>query len=142
MSQTYARESDPASDSGIMVMTPATLPYVVEDMRRRLGGDERLMADIIAMFVVDCPLRLAQIKIAVEARDAEEIRISAHALKGAAGNLSARPIVQLALALELMAQGRPIDSRALDAAWARLEIEGARLLAALQRASNAGRSLR
>ena len=58
------------------------------------------------MFLDDCPERLASIKAAVDARDGEAIRTTAHALKGAAGTLSARALFEAAQTLErLGAQG-------------------------------------
>jgi HPt (histidine-containing phosphotransfer) domain-containing protein len=44
---------------------------------------------VIGLFLDDCPARLRAINAAVDARDCESIRIEAHGLKGAAGNLSA-----------------------------------------------------
>ena len=74
-------------------------------MRRRLGDDE-LIAEITRLFLADCPVRLAEIKAAVDARDRDAIRTAAHALKGAAGELSAAPVAECARALERMAEAR------------------------------------
>jgi HPt (histidine-containing phosphotransfer) domain-containing protein len=57
-------------------------------MWRRLGSNE-LGAEVTQRFVVDCRARLAQSRAAVAARDPDAIRIPVHALKGAAGYLSA-----------------------------------------------------
>jgi HPt (histidine-containing phosphotransfer) domain-containing protein len=76
-------------------------------------------------------LRLAQIKAAVVARDRDAIRTAAHALKGAAANLSAVPVAECASALEVMAERGTIDPLTADAAWARLETECERLVAVL-----------
>jgi HPt (histidine-containing phosphotransfer) domain-containing protein len=66
----------------------------------RVGGDPELFAEVIQLFLADCPVRVAAINAAVEARDAEGIRVAAHALKGAAGNLSATGLVAAARTLE------------------------------------------
>ena len=100
-------------------------------MRRRLGDDE-LVVEVAAIFLADCPARLAQIEAAVAARDREAIRSAAHALKGATLNVSAAPLVECARALEDMAERGPIDGVAADAAWAHLETESARLVEALE----------
>ena len=59
------------------------------ELMERLGGDTELLAEVIELFLEDCPKRLAAIKAAVDERDAELIRTTAHALKGAAGTISA-----------------------------------------------------
>jgi two-component system sensor histidine kinase/response regulator len=106
-------------------------PLAVQEMRRRLGDDDEFVAEVMAMFLVDCPARLAQLKIAVAARDREEIRSVAHALKGAAGNLSATAVSECASALESMAADGVFDQFAADAMYARLEAESARVIGVL-----------
>ena len=110
---------------------PAVALIAVDEMRRRLDDDE-LVVEIIAMFLADCPARLAQIEAAVAARDREAIRIGAHAFKGSTLNVGATTVVECAQALECMAERGPIDAVAADAAWARLQAESARLVEALQ----------
>ena len=106
------------------------------DLLRRLCGDEALLAEVIALFLVDCPARLATIKLAVDARDGERIRTAAHALKGAAANLSARGVMEAARALEQIGASGDLDH--VTAAWSLLEAEGARLLMALGDESTGG----
>jgi two-component system, sensor histidine kinase and response regulator len=101
------------------------------DLLKRLSGDEDLLADVIKMFVEDCPRRLEAIRGGVERRDAVQVRSEAHALKGAAGNLSAGAVFAAARALEAAAaEGR------LEAAsdlCERLSTEADRLLTLLRR---------
>jgi len=111
-------------------LSPAS-PIHLDEMRRRLGDDD-LIAEITSIFLVDCPVRLAAIKTAVDARDRDAIRTAAHALKGAAGALSAAPVAECAYALERMAEAGDIDPALADAAWASLQAESARLVAALE----------
>jgi two-component system sensor histidine kinase/response regulator len=118
-------------DRRVSGRSPATAPLGLEEMRRRLGSNE-LVAEVTEMFLADCPARLAQIKAAVAARDPGAIRTIAHALRGAAGNLSATPVAECAGALELMAADEAFDPIAADAMFARLEAESTRLLAVLR----------
>ncbi len=68
---------------------------------------------MIRLFLEDCPVRLAAISAAVDREDAEEIRATAHALKGAAGNLSATKLVDATAVLERIgAEGRLYAARA------------------------------
>ena len=112
-------------------MSAAAAPFAVEDMRRRLGSDQ-LIAEVTQLFLDDCPVRLAQIKTAVAARDRNAIRIASHSLKGAAWSLSAAPVAEHAGALEAMAADAAFDPIAADDVYGRLEAESARLVAVLR----------
>jgi HPt (histidine-containing phosphotransfer) domain-containing protein len=96
-----------------------------------LGGDEQLCSDVIQLFIEDCPARLAAIKSAVDARDADAIRSAAHALKGAAGNLSAKSLFTAAMTLERVAAERRLEAAA--AAWRQLSTEAALVMDSLRR---------
>jgi HPt (histidine-containing phosphotransfer) domain-containing protein len=62
----------------------------------------------------------------VDSRDAEQIRMAAHALKGAAGNLSAQGLFDAAGRLERIgAEGR---LEAAEAAWRGLLVEAANVI--------------
>lgn len=101
-----------------------------EELRERLCGDEDLVGIIVDLFVEECPAWLAAIVGAVEAADPERIRISAHALKGAAGNLSAHSLTAIASRLEhLSAEG---NLPSCSATCAELSVECDRLLRTLR----------
>jgi HPt (histidine-containing phosphotransfer) domain-containing protein len=102
-----------------------------DDVMRYVGGDEELFVEVIRLFLEDCPARLSGIKAAVERGDAEAIRQTAHALKGAAGNLSAAGLCEAARTLERIGADGRIDAAA--AAWRRLAAEAASVLDALRR---------
>jgi signal transduction histidine kinase/CheY-like chemotaxis protein len=104
----------------------------------RLGGDEKLFLDVIQLFLDDCPLRLAAIKAAVDDLDAERLRTAAHALKGAAANLSATGLFEAAAVLERMGAERRLD--AAQAAWRQLSIEAALVLDLLRQCERSGSS--
>jgi HPt (histidine-containing phosphotransfer) domain-containing protein len=74
-----------------------------EELRERLCDDEELVGTIVDLFVEECPAWLAAIVDAVAAADLERIRISTHALKGAAANLSAHSLTAVAGRLEQVA---------------------------------------
>lgn len=102
-------------------------------LRRRLSGDEALMAVVIRMFLDDLPVRLAAAGDAVAGRDAAAIRAAAHALKGSAANLAADGLCEAARALERVVAESRMD--AADAAWQRLSIEASTVAAVLERHS-------
>jgi signal transduction histidine kinase/CheY-like chemotaxis protein len=96
----------------------------------RIGGDTDLMREVVRLFLEDCPVRLSAIRSAITAGDAGALRAAAHALRGAAGTLSARGVVDAALVMERM--GAENQLGAAEAAWKRLNAEAAHLAAALQ----------
>jgi signal transduction histidine kinase/CheY-like chemotaxis protein len=96
----------------------------------RVGGDTELMREVIRLFLEDCPARLSAVRSAIAAGDAEGLRGAAHALRGAAGTLSARGVVDAAMVLERM--GAENRLAAAEAAWKTLNAEAAHLAAALQ----------
>ena len=100
----------------------------------RMGGDQQLFADVVRVFLEDCPERLAAIKTAVDQRNADAIRRSAHALKGAASNLAANDVFEAANTLERLGAEARLD--AAEAAWRRLSGAAAELLDILRRVQN------
>jgi len=112
-----------------------------KEVMERLGGDEALFQDVVQVFLSDCPVQLAAIKAAVDRGDADEIRRISHALKGAAGNLSAKGLFEAARTLERLGAERRTD--AARAAWRTLSVEAAAVVDALKRfeASSTDRAL-
>ena len=110
--------------------TPAAQTFDRQALLDRVAGDEQLMAEVIRMFLEDCPTRMAAIRQAVEEKSPASIRSAAHALKGAAGNLGANGLFEAAGILERVGAESRID--AADAAWRRLSAEAANALAVLR----------
>jgi two-component system sensor histidine kinase/response regulator len=102
----------------------------------RLGHDEELFADVVQVFLADCPGRLAAIKAAVDARDGEQIRTTSHALKGAAANLSAAALVDEARTLERIGAENWLD--AAEAGWRHLSIDAMLVMNALRELDSDG----
>jgi signal transduction histidine kinase/CheY-like chemotaxis protein len=109
--------------------TAASPAFDHEAFLNRVGGDEDLRDDVIRLFLDDCPRCLQAIKDAVDRRDPELIRTTAHALKGAAGNLAANGLFEAATAMEQV--GAESRMSAVEAAWRRLSSEAADLMNAL-----------
>jgi PAS domain S-box-containing protein len=94
-------------------------------------GNRRLLQKLINLFLADYPLRLAHIKNALRAGDAEALARAAHALKGAVGNFAAK---NAAAAVQLIEGfGRAGDIRAASNALTMLESELALLRGELKR---------
>ena len=101
-----------------------------EELRERLCGDEELVGTIVDLFVEECPAWLAAVVDAVDSGDLERIRASAHALKGAAGNLSAHSLAAAASRLE--SRGLEGNLIACRAVCSELSAECDRLLGTLR----------
>jgi signal transduction histidine kinase/CheY-like chemotaxis protein len=123
----------PAERAAAPDVDPAANPEPIDRpaLLDRLGGDEGLLTEVSRIFLEDCPVRLAAIRSAIEARDAERIRTSAHALKGAAANLSARGLFEAASTLERLGAESRLD--AAEAASRLVAGEASNVMDALRR---------
>jgi CheY-like chemotaxis protein/HPt (histidine-containing phosphotransfer) domain-containing protein len=102
----------------------------------RVGGDHELLREVLRLFLEDCPERLGAIRAAITAADPEALRNAAHALRGAAGTLSAAGLVEACTVLERIGSEHRLD--AAEAAWRTLNTEAAHLVGALQALEGAG----
>ena len=80
-------------------------------LERQTGGDTSLRAEIVQMFLEDCPQRLDDIGAAIAAGDLPGLSSSSHALKGSAAYLKATTVRECAAELERCArEGRIGDA--------------------------------
>jgi signal transduction histidine kinase/HPt (histidine-containing phosphotransfer) domain-containing protein/ActR/RegA family two-component response regulator len=122
---------DPAMLDAVVGNTRSDVfPIDLQDFRRRVGGDEQLLREILCIFTRECEGQLAAIREAVQAADAGRIMVTAHALKGAAGNISATRLSEAARDLERIGSECRLDAAA--AAWRVLSDEAVRVLDALR----------
>ncbi len=75
----------------------------------RLGGREEMIERFIAMFTRNVAAFQESLLSAVENRDGEQIRIQAHSIRGAAGNISARRVWRTASDIEAHAREGRLD---------------------------------
>ena len=102
--------------------------FDLEAFGRQTGGDASLGAEIIQMFLEDCPVVVADIRAAVTQGDAAALASSAHSLKGSASYMAASIVRGHAAELEHMGQQKALDAAPavldeLDAAVAALIAE-------------------
>ncbi len=72
----------------------------IEEFKKRVGGDENLMHELFEIYADECEEKLNRIRIAVEEKDSEKLEKSAHNLKGASANISAKAVYETAYELE------------------------------------------
>ncbi len=96
----------------------------------RLDGDESVLRELAELFLAHCPAILAQLRDAVERRDAEALQHSAHKLKSATGNFFAHATHNALQHLENLGQDNDLSS--VDESYTTLKRELDRLQTALQ----------
>ena len=97
----------------------------VQEALARVEGDRELLRELAVMLRDESPRLLLDIKRCAEVRDAKGLVASAHSLKGACANLSAKPAANAALALEMLGRASRFDE--VTARVAELELESRRL---------------
>ena len=125
------------NDSSTLTVQPgpvrpaATSFFDLADLERTMDGDQSLVREMVAIFLDDCPLQMAALKAAVDARDPVQIRTTAHALKGSAGYLRATQVFEAARNLEAL--GREGALAEADTVHQHLVVEIARLVEELRK---------
>ncbi len=109
-------------------MMPAWSPVV---MIERLGGDEELARQLVALFIGECPRMMTEMRESVTSGDADRVRRAAHAFKGSVGNFTDNAPMTTAFELEQAARDASLDTA--PALLARLELEVETFLDALRR---------
>ena len=71
-----------------------------EGALRRMGGDESLLYEVIAIFREDVVKRLESLSQAIDAGNSDDAQLHAHAIKGSAANVGATRIQELAEVME------------------------------------------
>ncbi len=89
----------------------------------RLDGDAELLEQILEVFKADCPSRLTAVDQALAANNAEGLAAAAHAIKGAALNLSANRLAVVAGALESTGHRRALGEGPALVASLHLEVQ-------------------
>jgi two-component system sensor histidine kinase/response regulator len=77
-------------------------PIDLESALIRFEGDKEFFKEMLQEFSSYVPKQLEKLAEAIKGGDAKVVEREAHSLKGGAGNLGAKPIVDLALQLELL----------------------------------------
>jgi HPt (histidine-containing phosphotransfer) domain-containing protein len=96
-----AEEESPAPSAEIKGADAATLDAPA--LLRRLGGNRKLLAQVVQLFRADCTKRMSEFEAAVAGLDWVRLRQEAHTLKGTLGNICANAAYAAALKLEKLA---------------------------------------
>ena len=80
------------------------------DLMERLDNDYFLAVELAKLFITDAREKLVSLQSAIEQQDGPEIEKTAHALKGAASNLSAGKVRYIAGLVEIAGKNNDIDT--------------------------------
>ena len=81
-------------------MAAPAQPVDLSVAMRYLGGDRRLLLELVGIFLDDGPKRLDSLRVAMSASDNRQIEQVAHSLRGSAAILGATDLQSAAVALE------------------------------------------
>jgi CheY-like chemotaxis protein len=101
-----------------------------DELLQRLYGDEQLAADVVRLFIDECPTMVDAVGSALAKRNVDQVRKAAHTLKGSASTAAAHGVAEAASTIERLAAEGRLD--ALDEAWVQLSKEATLLLQAPQ----------
>ncbi len=110
-----------AGSAGLENPAPGAEPAILKmaAVLERMGGDVELLKELAGLFLGECPQRMAEIRQAINQRDASRLMQTAHSIKGSIGNFGARDAVEAAQRLEIDANEH--DWGQAEADWAALE---------------------
>jgi PAS domain S-box-containing protein len=101
---------------------------VLKELQEAVGG-EKLMNDLLAIFLENASKLVSELEQAIAQGDAEKLMRAAHSLRGSSATLGASSLATLCQKLETMGRERQLEGAA--AQMAQLETEYARVKAAL-----------
>src|SRR5207237_1755253 len=89
--------------AGFIPATPE--PMVASDrLLARVGGNRKVLEEVIALFLEDCPKLVDAIRDGIAVGDAVAVHRAAHTLKGTVGNFDAHDAMAIAQRLEARAR--------------------------------------
>lgn len=89
-----------------MSAAPARKPVDLSHLARYTGGEARLDAEILGLFVRHAGETLGRLGMLLDARDSKAWREATHALKGAAMGIGAFPLAEAAASAETIDPAR------------------------------------
>jgi CheY-like chemotaxis protein/HPt (histidine-containing phosphotransfer) domain-containing protein len=121
-----SEQAAPAASDAAAAMPSSDVNPQVAALRRIVGGDEKLLREVVRVFLEDSPARLSALAVALAAQDASAVALAAHGLKGSAAALGARPAMDAAAHLEALARARNLAEADIAAAQVKEEITAVR----------------
>jgi len=98
-----------------VAMEPQSAKQVILDFKQmleRLGGDEKLLHEVIEIFVDQAPRHMETLRSALAQGDAESVQKTAHSMKGELGYLGISEVTQKARELEELGRRHNLEQAA------------------------------
>jgi HPt (histidine-containing phosphotransfer) domain-containing protein len=97
---------------------------------RNVGGSDAVLAEMIELFLIECPKQMSGIEAAYASGIREDVMRSAHTLKGSASLLAAEAVFIAARSIEVLGRDAKLDD--FPEAWTALQRHIGELLQALR----------
>jgi len=81
----------------------------LKDVLERVQGDKELLAELFDIYQEDFVIKRQDLGDAIAAHDIAKVEEVAHSMKGASGNISAKPLYAACLKLESLAKEGKTD---------------------------------
>lgn len=140
--QSVAIRSSASQQPGVLQPTPAAPqePRAADSLqpavnwtiaKQRVSDNAEFLKELVDLIKTEVPVYLAEIRHAIEVREAESLQRIAHTLKSSVGYVGADTLASLAQELEN--RGKAESFQGIDEMMAAVEQEAARMLAELER---------
>ncbi|MGC9454238.1 MAG: response regulator [Phycisphaerae bacterium] len=112
ISEEAASSANDVGDGGPEKSEGATMDKQIldiDELKDRIGGDDEIVGEILGVFRDTCEESMQAISDAIDSGDPTRIERSAHALKGALGNIAAHKAHEVALKIEKMGESGDVE---------------------------------
>ena len=93
----------------VLIPPPDEPPIDLASALNAVDGDRTLLREVIAVFCQDYPIRVAELRDAIEQRTAQQVAGAAHSLKGALSLFGRTVAYDLAQELETLGRAGHLD---------------------------------
>ena len=100
-----------------------TVAFDSKTALEQVGGDRDLLKELVDIYAEEYPSQLQKLGEAVENKEADTVRETAHTIKGAVGNFGAHSTVKAALNLENIGKSGDLSVAGDALAALRTELE-------------------
>jgi signal transduction histidine kinase/CheY-like chemotaxis protein/ligand-binding sensor domain-containing protein len=125
-------QSESSDDHESKGMSQGLVSWSMEQTLEKLGGDEKLLQEVLEIFLEEAPKHVSALQIALDQGSGEAVERAAHSLKGELSYLSMSELSSSALDLEEM--GRKSDLEGVSRLLPRFEVDVSQLLISMRSA--------
>jgi CheY-like chemotaxis protein len=122
---------EPNQEDAVPPTAPDGIVWNMGETLERLGGDEKLLHEVLEIFLDDVPKHMANLRRAIAEGNAADVEGAAHTLKGELGYLGISEVSRKAREMEEF--GRKSDLRLAESLYATFESELSEVLISMRR---------